>query len=122
MLDERDFRVVLNWLAHDLYIKARAPQPPSIPLGANLLMHGGRSTIETPYGKKIHVEYNLKMASDPRLLNVVNINVKANLKQALKQKRNLALALEKKLNAKPWDDYILVDKKMLMQIIEALKQ
>ena len=65
MLDERDVRVVLNWLAHELFIKARVPQPPPIPPRSNLLTHGGRSTIETHYGKKIHVEYNLKMASDP---------------------------------------------------------
>jgi len=116
-LGEKDLRAVFNWLAHDFYLKARAPQiPPIIP--SNLLMHGGGTTLVMPDRKKIYVRYSIKMASDPRLLNINPLNP-ANSSDLTKRK--LASELEKKLNAKPWEDYILVDKEIIVQIIEALK-
>ena len=60
LLDDRDLRLAMNWVAHNLYAKARSP---SIPKASNslILIHGFKIDLETPYGKKIHVEFSLKV-------------------------------------------------------------
>ena len=61
MLDERDLRIALNWVAHDLYAKARSPLIPKV-TNSPIFLHIFTTDLETPYGKKIHVEVSVKVS------------------------------------------------------------
>jgi len=62
LLDDRDLRLAMNWVAHNLYAKARSPSIPKIP-NSQILTHGFEVDLEIPYGKKIRVEFFLKVTS-----------------------------------------------------------
>ena len=60
LLDDRDLRLAMNWVAHNLYAKARSPSIPKAP-NSLIFIHGFEADLETPYGKKIRVEVNVKV-------------------------------------------------------------
>ena len=77
-VDELDLRYAMRWIAQNLLRKAEQKEkilkeksPKS-----NLLIHGLRVPLTTFYGKKIYVEFVLKVASHPKALNV-NVIVEA---------------------------------------------
>ena len=77
-VDELDLRYAMRWIAQNLL--RRAEQKEKIlkekPPKTHLLIHGLRVPLTTFYGKKIYVEFVLKVASHPKALNV-NVVVEA---------------------------------------------
>ena len=80
-VDELDLRYAMNWIAQNLLKKAEQKEKllQNHPPKTNLLIHGLRTPLTTFYGKKIYVEFVLKVASHPKALNV-NVAVGADRK------------------------------------------